>query len=146
MLQIGSTSIQKCNTFLEAPSIINENVRNVLFHWKKVWKKVFFHTLVDVFFLKILPPNIIIGWVFADANVVKLFFFTTCAKEGLERNFVTSKWAQKARMLDYTSVERLVRDKHSSLLGPFTSYEEKTVLWIQIRAIKLFIAVINSVP
>jgi hypothetical protein len=27
-------------------------------------------------------------------------------------------------MLHYTKVERLARDKHSSLLGPFINYEE----------------------
>ncbi len=76
----------------------------------------------------------------------KTFFFTTCAKEGQGCNFVTYQWAQKARVLDYTSPESIVKAKHSSLLGPFTSYEEKPVLWILLRAIKLFMAVINSVP
>jgi hypothetical protein len=39
--------------------------------------------------------------------------------------FVTLEWTQKARVLCYTTMESLVRDKHSSLLGPFISYEEK---------------------
>ncbi len=59
--------------------------------------------------------------------------------------FVAYQWAQKARVLDYTSLESIVKEKHSSFLGPFTSYEENTVLWIKLRAIKLFMVVINSV-
>ncbi len=38
--------------------------------------------------------------------------------------FVTNHWTQKARVLHYTSLERLARDKHSNLLNPFISYEE----------------------
>ncbi len=35
------------------------------------------------------------------------------------------------RLLHYTKPERLARaDKHSSLLGPFLSYEENEELWI----------------
>jgi hypothetical protein len=41
---------------------------------------------------------------------------------------VTSKLAQKARMLHYTWLERFALDKHYSLLGPFISYEENKVL------------------
>ncbi len=33
-------------------------------------------------------------------------------------------WAQKARVLSYAMLERLVRDKHSSLLGQFESFDE----------------------
>ncbi len=29
---VNSGGIKNCNNFIEAPSIINENVRNVLFH------------------------------------------------------------------------------------------------------------------
>jgi hypothetical protein len=32
------------------------------------------------------------------------------------------------RALDYTRSERLASDKHSSLLGPFISYEENEVV------------------
>ncbi len=42
--------------------------------------------------------------------------------------FVTNKWAQKARMLQYTRLERLPVDKHSSLLGSLVSYEENETL------------------
>ncbi len=42
--------------------------------------------------------------------------------------FVTCEWVQQARVLQYTRLERLARDKHSSLLGPFVSYEENGVL------------------
>jgi hypothetical protein len=38
--------------------------------------------------------------------------------------FVTYDWAQQARMLDYTWLEKLARDEHSSFLGPFISFEE----------------------
>jgi hypothetical protein len=31
--------------------------------------------------------------------------------------------AQEARVLRYTGLKRLARDKHSSLPGPFVSYE-----------------------
>jgi hypothetical protein len=42
--------------------------------------------------------------------------------------FVTYEWAQKARVLQYTRLERLARDKHSILLGPFIGYIENVVL------------------
>jgi hypothetical protein len=35
-------------------------------------------------------------------------------------------------MLQYTRLERLARVKHSSLLGPFVSYEENKVLVCEI--------------
>jgi hypothetical protein len=38
--------------------------------------------------------------------------------------FVNYKWAQYAGVLQYTRVERHAKDKHSSLLGPFVSYDE----------------------
>jgi hypothetical protein len=38
--------------------------------------------------------------------------------------FVTYKWAQLATVLDYTCLERLTTDKHSSLLGLFVSNKE----------------------
>jgi hypothetical protein len=38
--------------------------------------------------------------------------------------------AQYAGVLHYTILERLARDKHSSLLGPFVSMEENEVLRI----------------
>ncbi len=41
--------------------------------------------------------------------------------------FLTWEWAQKARVLHYTRLERIYGDKHSSLFGD-VSYE---VLWIQ---------------
>ena len=41
-------------------------------------------------------------------------------------------------MLHYTRLERLARDKHSSLLGPFVSYEEKVVLIIRLETDKTF--------
>ncbi len=37
-------------------------------------------------------------------------------------------WAQWARVLHYTTLEMLSRDKQSSLLYPFFSYEENEVL------------------
>jgi hypothetical protein len=42
--------------------------------------------------------------------------------------FVTYDWAQQALVLHYTGLERLARDKHFKLLGPFVSYEENEVL------------------
>jgi hypothetical protein len=39
------------------------------------------------------------------------------------------KSAQYVRVLHYTRLERLVRDKHSSLLGSFVSYEEDK--WVE---------------
>ncbi len=44
--------------------------------------------------------------------------------------FINCKWAQKARVLHYISVEKLSRDKQSSLLGPFIRGEENEVLWV----------------
>jgi hypothetical protein len=35
---------------------------------------------------------------------------------------------EKARVLHYTRIEMLAREKHSSLLGPFLRYEENEVL------------------
>jgi hypothetical protein len=42
--------------------------------------------------------------------------------------FLTYERNQKDRALDYTRSERLASDKHSSLLGPFVTYEENKVL------------------
>ncbi len=41
--------------------------------------------------------------------------------------FVTYSWAQWVRVLHQTSMERLAKNKHSSLLDPFVSYEEYEV-------------------
>ncbi len=37
---------------------------------------------------------------------------------------ITYELAQQARVLHYNGLERLAEDKHSSLMGPFVSYEE----------------------
>jgi hypothetical protein len=42
--------------------------------------------------------------------------------------FTIYEWAQYARVLHITWLERLYRNKHSSLLGPFVSYNENKVL------------------
>ncbi len=42
--------------------------------------------------------------------------------------YVTYEWAQQARKLHYTRLERVARDRYSRFLGPFVSYEEKNVL------------------
>ncbi len=41
--------------------------------------------------------------------------------------FVTLKWTQRARVFNYISLERLTRDKHSSLFHQFISYNENKV-------------------
>jgi hypothetical protein len=41
--------------------------------------------------------------------------------------FVTYEWTWQARVLQKTTLERLAREKHSSLLEPFVSYEKKFV-------------------
>jgi hypothetical protein len=38
--------------------------------------------------------------------------------------FKIYEWAQYAREFNDTKVERLVKDKHPSLLGPLISFEE----------------------
>jgi hypothetical protein len=38
---------------------------------------------------------------------------------------VTCKWAEQARLFHHTNQEWLARDKHSSLLSPFISYDMK---------------------
>ncbi len=42
--------------------------------------------------------------------------------------FITCEWAPYDRLLYNTRLERIVRDKRSSLLGPFERYEENEVL------------------
>ncbi len=42
--------------------------------------------------------------------------------------FVTYEFAKKAGVLHYMKAEMLVSEKHTSLLGPFISYEENEVL------------------
>ncbi len=44
--------------------------------------------------------------------------------------FVTLKYTQQVRVLLYTRLKKLAKDKHSSILRPFMSYEENIVLWI----------------
>jgi hypothetical protein len=46
-------------------------------------------------------------------------------------SFVTYKWAQSARVLFNTKLERFDKDKYSSLGDPFISYEENEVLLIR---------------
>ncbi len=42
-------------------------------------------------------------------------------------------------MLHYTKLEKLAKEKYSSLLVPFVSYEENEVLWLRLHAsIKMF--------
>jgi hypothetical protein len=41
--------------------------------------------------------------------------------------FITYKWAQEARVLHSTCLEKLSRAKHSNLLGPFVSCEGNEV-------------------
>ncbi len=42
--------------------------------------------------------------------------------------FITYVWAKWARVLHYSRLEKLIRDKHSMLLNPIISYEENEVL------------------
>ena len=51
--------------------------------------------------------------------------------------FVNYEWANQARVFHYPGLERLVRDKRSSLLGSFLTYEENEVLLIQPLMCKL---------
>ncbi len=51
--------------------------------------------------------------------------------------FIIYKCAQQARVLHYTRLESLARDKSSSPLGPFVSYEENEVLWIWSQKLEL---------
>ncbi len=37
--------------------------------------------------------------------------------------------ATSVRVWNYTGFEKLAKDKHSSLLGPFIFYEENEVFW-----------------
>jgi hypothetical protein len=46
-------------------------------------------------------------------------------------SFATYKWVQLARELHYATLEKLARDKHSSLLCPFVSCKENEVLLIE---------------
>ncbi len=41
---------------------------------------------------------------------------------------VTYEWAQYARVFDHSVLERLAKDKPSTLKGSFLSYEENKVL------------------
>jgi hypothetical protein len=38
------------------------------------------------------------------------------------------EWAQSARVLHYSRLERLAKEKPFSLLGPFVSYEKNELL------------------
>jgi len=42
--------------------------------------------------------------------------------------FVAQKCARAARVFDLSRLERLVRDRRSSLMGSFVSYEENKML------------------
>jgi hypothetical protein len=61
-------------------------------------------------------------------TVAKKYFIV---KELYSQHFIfviTYELAQYGTVLIYTSRERLARDKHSSLLDPFVSYEENKLL------------------
>ncbi len=47
-------------------------------------------------------------------------------------------------MLHYTRLERLAKDKYSSLLGPFVSYEEKEMLRIRTLTFLTKVSCINK--
>ncbi len=44
--------------------------------------------------------------------------------------FVTYKWAKESRMVHYTRLERLAKNKCSNLLGQYVSYKEIEVLGV----------------
>ncbi len=44
--------------------------------------------------------------------------------------FVNDEWAQKARVLHYSEVEKACQGKYFSLLGPLISYKENEALFI----------------
>jgi hypothetical protein len=49
-------------------------------------------------------------------------------------NAAPGLWGHETKVLQYTVLEILIRDKHSSLLAPFTSNEENEVLSIRLLA------------
>ncbi len=51
--------------------------------------------------------------------------------------FVTEERSRWASEFHHTRAERLVSEKHSSLLSPFVSYKENEVLWIQTQGLYL---------
>ncbi len=62
------------------------------------------------------------------------------------------EWAQEARVFHHPMLERLARDKHASLLGPFNDLQRSQVTIRRIvnttplaSVMKLFMAVINAV-
>ncbi len=57
---------------------------------------------------------------------------------------VIYEWAKYARVLHYTRMESLARDKHSSLLGPLLSYEGNEVLWIRSQKLYWYCTLIHS--
>ncbi len=58
--------------------------------------------------------------------------------------FMIYESVQKARLLHTVKLERLDKDKHSSLLGPFLSYEENEVLWIQTLVPTLYLMIFQQ--
>ncbi len=54
--------------------------------------------------------------------------------------FVTYELTQRARVLNYSRLEKLVREKHSSLLEQFVSYEKNEGLWIDTQVFYYWLA------
>jgi hypothetical protein len=52
-------------------------------------------------------------------------------------HFLCNLWMDSKLVLLYIRLERLAMDKDSSLLGPFVSYRENYVLWIQLLGLYL---------
>ncbi len=51
--------------------------------------------------------------------------------------------AQEVGVLHYTILERLAKEKHSNLLGPFILYKENEGLWSQVSQSQYLIFFVN---
>jgi hypothetical protein len=60
-----------------------------------------------------------VSWIWPLSLNLKHFIF-----------LVTDKWVWQAGVLHFTRIERLAKDNHDSLMGPFVSYKENELLWI----------------
>ncbi len=66
---------------------------------------------------------------YEENEVVQIQFQGPCSQHFIF--FLIYEWAQYARVLHHTRLERLASEKHSSLLCPLLSYEENKKLKIQ---------------
>jgi hypothetical protein len=102
----------------------------------------FYHLFITIYVIKLQKKpmlfNLVInGYILVLVDIYKNPYNFLQSQYSQHFIFlVANKSAQWARFLHYTRLERLARDKHSSIVGWLVCYEENEVFWIRVHYIK----------